>query len=415
MSEGARLGVGGYLRLALRDLSRHPRRTGLTLATLAVAFGALTFLGALNRGWVDALRTSFILGKTGHVQVHATGFEVSQSLADHIPNPEEALAAVRADAGVVAVTTRARVSGLAAAAAGSAGVQILAVDPKLEPEVTRLHACLSAGRWLDPAVPGEVIVGHTLAENLTVGLGERVVLTAQRPGGEMASEVFRLGGVLCPADPEQDRTLAIVGMPCAQPWLGLGAGVTDVVLRAASHDGAAAVRDRLRERLPADRYEVLAWDDLDPMVRQWLRFNQAYGAVVLLVVTALAVGQVLNTLLMVLHERTPELGLLAALGLLPRQLAGLVLVEGTLLVTVGGLTGLALGAAAAHGLGGGIDLSRFSAAFGFFHMNPVIHPILDGVTVAGVLGTVLASAVLAAGYPAAQASRIEPVRALRRL
>lgn len=415
MSEGARLGAGGYLRLALRDLSRNRRRTGLTLVTLAVAYGALTFLGALNQGWVDALRTSFILGSTGHLQVHAAGFEVSQNLAEHMPNPEEVLAASRADPGVVAATTRARVSGLAAAAAGSAGVQILAVDPRREPEVTRLHACLSAGRWLDPAVPGEVIVGHTLAENLAMGLGERVVLTAQRPGGEMASEVFRLGGVLCPSDPERDRTTAIVGLPCAQPWLGLGTGVTDVVLRAASHDEAPAVRERLRKRLPADRYEVLAWDDLDPMIRQWLRFSQAYGAVVLLVVTALAVGQVLNTLLMVLHERTPELGLLAALGLRPRQLAGLVLTEGLLLVTVGGLIGFAVGAAVVRALAGGIDLSRFAAALGFFHMNPVIHPVLDGSTVAGVLGTVMVAALLAGGYPAAKASRIEPMRALRRL
>jgi ABC-type lipoprotein release transport system permease subunit len=281
--------------------------------------------------------------------------------------------------------------------------------------VTRLHACLEAGRWLDPSRPGEVIVGHTLAENLAVRLGERVVLTAQRPAGEMASEVFRLGGVLCPSDPERDRTLAIVGLPCAQPWLGLGAGVTDVVLRVASHAQAAAVRDRLRERLPADRYEVLAWDDLDPMARQWLRFNQAYGWVVLLVVTALAVGQVLNALLMVLHERTPELGLLTALGLRARQLAGLVLVEGLLLVAIGGLTGFAVGAALVHGLAAGIDLSRFSAALGFFHVSPVVRPVLGAGTVAVVLITLLAAALLASGYPAAKASRIEPMRALRRL
>ncbi len=415
MSEGARIGTGGYVRWAARDLARHRRRTGLTLLTLVIAFGALTFLGALHRGWVDALQTSLILGRTGHVQVHAAGFESSRSLVDSLADPAEALASVRADPGTVAATTRVRVSGLAAAAAGSAGVQILAVDPRSEPAVTRLHACLSAGRWLDPAVPGEVLLGHTLAENLGVGAGERVVLTAQRPGGEMASEVFRLGGVLCPADPERDRTLAVVGLPCAQSWLSLGPAVTDVVLRTSSHDEAPAVRDRLRRRLPADRYEVLAWDDLDPMARQWLRFSQAYGAVVLLVVTGLAVGQALNTLLMALHERTPELGLLAALGLRASQLAALVLIEGLLLVTVGGVLGLAVGAALAQGLASGIDLSRFAAALGFFHMSPVIRPALEASTVVGVLATVLAAALLAAGYPAARATRIDPIRALRRI
>ena len=415
MPEGARLGLASYLRFALRDLARNRRRTGLTLASLAVGIGALTFLSALNHGWVEALQTSFILGRIGHVQVHAAGFEASQNLADHIPDPAEVLALAERDPGVAAATVRVRVSGLAAATGGSAGVQILAVDPRREPTVTHLHACLGSGRWIDPAVPGEVILGSTLAESLGAALGERVVLTAQRPGGEMASEVFRLGGVLCAGEPQVDRTQAVIGLPCAQRWLALEKGVTDVVLRARSHGDTPAIQQRLLEGLPAGRYEVLAWDDLDPMVRQWLRFNRAYGVVILLVVTALVVAQVVNTLLMVLHERTPELGLLGALGLRQRQLGRLVLVEGVVLVVTGGLIGFGLGAGVALWLAAGIDLSRFSAAFGFFHMSPVIRPAMSDDTAMLILGTVLIAALLAGVYPAAKAARIEPVRAMRRL
>jgi ABC-type lipoprotein release transport system permease subunit len=413
--EGARLGVVSYLRIGLRDLTRNPRRTGLTLASIAVGIGALTLLSAFRQGWVQTMQTGFILGQTGHVQVHAAGFEQSQNLTDHIPDPAEVIAVAERDPRAAAVTVRARFSGLATSAGGSAGVRVIAADPLREPTVTRLHACLSAGRWLDPALPGEVILGATLAENLGAALGDRVVLTAQRPDGQMASEVFRLGAVLCPGAPEADRTRAIIGLPCAQRWLGLGHGVTDVVVRARAHDDAPGVRERIAAALPDGHYEVLAWDALDPMVRQWLRFSEAYSVVIVLVVTGLVVAQVANTLLMVLHERTPELGLLGALGLRQRQLAGLVLAEGLVVVLAGGLLGLALGGVAVHACSGGIELSGFEAAVGVFHMSPTIQPSVTADTLGLILLTMLAAALLAGAYPALRAARIDPAQALRRL
>ncbi len=82
MSDATRLPARLYLQLSLRNLWRNPRRTLITLSVMIFGIATLTLLGALNDGWLEQMRTNFILSFTGHVQVHAQGFEASQNLAD---------------------------------------------------------------------------------------------------------------------------------------------------------------------------------------------------------------------------------------------------------------------------------------------------------------------------------------------
>ena len=91
MAEISRLGMGYYFSLAIRNLWRNPRRTGITLITMIFGISTLTLLSALNDGWLEQMKTNFILSFTGHIQVHAHGFEASQSLQDRITDPDEIL------------------------------------------------------------------------------------------------------------------------------------------------------------------------------------------------------------------------------------------------------------------------------------------------------------------------------------
>jgi ABC-type lipoprotein release transport system permease subunit len=409
------LSRGGTLDLALRGLWRNPRRTGLTLLSTTLGVAALTLLGALNDGWLRQMRDNFILSLTGHLQIHAQGFEETQHLSRRIQDPAPLLTLLDADPAVAGWTPRVRASGLAKSATGSVGVQLMGVDPAREPTVTRLREMVREGRWLPATAGRELLLGATLATNLGLTIGDRVILTAQRPDGEMAAEAFRLRGILHAGTLQIDRTLALLPLATLQQWLELGPTVTDLALRTRHHRQADELRQRLAAALPADQYEVLSWDTLDPMVGQWLRFSDAYGLVLVLVVALLVLVQVLNTMLMALHERTRELGILAALGSRPGQLGRLVLLEGLLLILAGALLGWLLAAGASLWLArDGIDLSRFANAFRFFYMDPVIRPQITLAGTLRVLGTAAAAALLAGLYPAWKASRLDLQEALRR-
>ncbi len=139
MSNAKRLSLTAYLSLALRNLLRNPRRTGITLATMIFGIATLTLLSALNDGWLEQMRDNFILSFTGHVQIHASGFESSQNLNDHIKAPGEIILLLQDSPEIQGWTQRIRTSGLVSLGGSSAGVQIMATDPEQETWVTHMH------------------------------------------------------------------------------------------------------------------------------------------------------------------------------------------------------------------------------------------------------------------------------------
>jgi ABC-type lipoprotein release transport system permease subunit len=414
MAEPSRLGLSTYLRLALRNLLRNRRRTTITLLTMVFGIAVLTLLSALNDGWLSQMKTNFILSYTGHVQIHANGFEVSQNLRDNIANPVEVTRLMQSYPQVSSWTQRIRTSGLASHGGTSAGIQIMATDSEQETWVTSMHEHVVAGEWLRPGMPKDLLLGVTIAQTIGAELGDRVILMTQHPGGEMVSEVFYLSGVLETGAPQIDRTLALIPLNTAQTWLEMGQSVTDIVIRADRHDDTDLIVRLFRQQLSAKSYEIMPWQALDPMVRQWLEFSDAYGLVIILVVVILVLTEILNTMLISLHERQKELGVIIAIGTTRLQLFSMLLLEAVVMILIGASLGYLLGSLIVYAFSeSGIDLTNYANAFQFFYMNPVIHPELTQSSALRILGATLVAALLAGIYPAWKATRLRLHLALR--
>ncbi|MDX8401014.1 MAG: ABC transporter permease [Mariprofundaceae bacterium] len=404
-----------WFRMGWRNLWLHPLRTALTSLGLATGIAGLTFLSAMNDGWLQQIRTNFALTVLGHIQIHAEGFEQSRRLRDAVPDPEPLLQKLAGIRDIAVVTRRVRVSGLATSAHGNAGVIAMGVEPEAERATSRLAQFVREGRWLRETEQRDAVIGAGLAERLGVGLGDKIVLMAAAPDGEIASEVFRVRGLMHSGVMDIDEMTALVPLADAQRWLGLGRSVTDIVIRARDFDRIASLADRIRAALPDDPpLEVLRWSEIDPMAQQWADFADAYTWVVLLIVILIVLAEVLNTMLMNMRERIREFGLMAALGMSSGGLFAMVVSETLVLVAIGAAAGLAIGAGLALWFAGnGIDLSRFTEAFSFMYMDPVVHPELRPASVSRILLATLAGALLASLAPAWRAASLEPAKALR--
>lgn len=409
-----RLGLWTYLLLALRNLLRNRRRTVITLLTMVFGIAVLTLLSALNDGWLSQMKSNFILSYTGHVQIHARGFETSQHLRDAIKEPAQVTPLMQSYPEISGWTQRIRTSGLASLGGSSAGIQIMATDPEQETWVTSMHQRVTTGKWLRPGMPKDLLLGITVAQTIGAEIGDRVILMAQRPSGEMVSEVFHLLGIIETGAPQIDRRLALIPLNSAQSWLKMGQSVTDIVIRAEQHADSDLIVRLFRQQLSEKTYEIMPWQTLDPMVRQWLEFSDAYGLVIILVVILLVITEILNTMLISLHERQKELGLIVAIGTTRSQIFSMLLCEAVLLIFIGAALGYLAGSLLVYAFSqSGIDLTSYANAFKFFYMNPVIYPELTQSSALRILGATLTAALLAGIYPAWKATRLRLSTALR--
>jgi len=258
------------------------------------------------------------------------------------------------------------------------------------------------------------LLGDVLAGRLGVSLGDKVILMAASSEGEIASEVFRVRGLMHSGVMEVDNLLALIPISMAQHWLGLGKGVTDVVIRADAFTAVDEIVDDLEHVLKGQGLEVLRWQDIDPMAEQWTMFAEVYTWIVLLVVIMVVLAEVLNTMLISMYDRVREFGLMAALGTAQKQLFAMVVCETLVLVAMGGILGFALGAGVSLYFGEyGLDLSQYATAFSFMYMSPIVYPELTFNGCARILIAAMLGAVLAGLYPAWKASRLNPALAMR--
>lgn len=163
-----------------------------------------------------------------------------------------------------------------------------------------------------------------------------------------------------------------------------------------------------------DGLVVLDWQTLTPGLKQAIQadFTSAwfmYGVLIILVAFS-----VLNTQLMSVLERTREFGVIMALGIKPRRLAMLVLLETFLMALLGLLIGVLLGTlVAAYFAETGFAYPGMDEMAQKFNMPAVMYPSLKPLALVLGPAVVFVFCLFAAIYPALKLYTLRPVEAMR--
>jgi ABC-type lipoprotein release transport system permease subunit len=402
------------LQVAWRNLGRNRRRTAVVMIAVVVGMSGTVFSMALNAGMVFGMVETAIATELGHLQIHARGFEAGDGSGPQLSDGGKQVASALTQMEPVrSWAPRVRSDGLVFSPRASVGVRLLGVDPARESSVSLVARSVVEGSYLD-GTSHRLLLGEALARRLQVGVRDKVVLSVQDLAGELTGEAFRVVGIFRTSSSDFDGSTVFLRLEEAQRLLGLGEAVSEIVVLVQRRSQIPELRQVLSARL-GEGIEVRSWDEIEPILKYFVEFfDETAWVVYLAVFIAMAFG-IANVLLMSVYERRREIGLLMALGMRPRRVVAMVVVESLLLTLLGVALGFGLAWLAALANSDGIDLSFFAeglAAYGIgSHVVPVVR--LYDLVVPGLVA--FATALLASLWPAVQAVRWRPAEALRQL
>lgn len=303
-------------------------------------------------------------------------------------------------------------------------VLINAIDPEQESKVSIIADFMQQGR-LDALKPGEfgIIIGDRAAAKLGVKLGDKITFVAPEvtvtPAGMFPRlKRFTLVGIFHVGAGEVDGFVAMTHLQDLGRLQRYKPGQVQGI-RLAFKDlfQAPQVAWELSQRLGEGDYLSRDWTRSHGNLYQAIRMEKAMIGLLLLLIVAVAAFNIISTLVMVVTDKKGDIAILRTLGMTPRGVMAVFMVQGTVIGVIGTLVGAVAGMLAA------LNISRWIAslesALGFKFLNADVYFIdyipsqLQASDVLMVCSAALILSFFATLYPAWRAARTQPAEALR--
>ena len=407
--------------IGLRYLKSKRREAFISLITLissgGVALGVLALIVVLSvmSGFERDLRNK-ILGTNSHVilmRFGEGGLSQAEGLLPQIERLPHVVGAAPYTIHQVMLTSR----------FGVTGAVLRGIDPEREGQVSDLARNMKVGNLELLRRGGEgIILGKSLAASLGVGVGDTVNVIS--PVGEaitplgMAPRVkqFKVVGIFEAGMYEYDAGLAYIAIPVAQLFFRMGEAVTGIGIKLDDIYLAPQVARQLQDTFKFPFY-TRTWMEMNRNLFSALKLEKMVMFVILVMIVLVAAFGIVSTLTMVVMEKTKEIAILKSMGATSTGIMKIFMVNGLVI----GVTGTLLG------LGGGLlvttNLDRIAKfverLFGInafpgdvYFLDKLPHQVNPPDVVVVVMVSLVIS-FLATLYPSWQASRLNPVEALR--
>jgi len=385
--------------------------TWVSLLGVAVGVAALITVLSVMNGFESELR-----GRLLSLSAHATLTLNGGPIADW----KARIAQLQGSPGLTGAAPYLEMDAMLSKQPAMSGAILRGIDPEWEPQVSTLADAMREGKLSD-LKPGlnRIILGRMLAYQLQVGPGDTVVvmIPGNSGGGGFTPRLqeFQVVGTFEVGLQEHDSVLALIDLSDAQALRGLS--------------GPTGIRLKFADVLEAPNLARIAAARLNPtmQVRDWTQENEAYfrairiekttTGLILMLIVAVAVFNIVATLVMVVNDKRTDIAILRTLGLSPRGVLAVFMTQGVLIGWIGTALGVGLGLALA--LNVDVIVPFLESTFGFHIMDPDVY-YLSGIPselhppdVVRIAAAALILTFTATVYPALQASRTQPAEALR--
>lgn len=382
---------------------------------LGVALGVAALIVVLSvmNGFEKELRER-ILGMTSHAFITGSNGTLKdwQSLQGIIEDREHIVDSAPFVEGQAMLSQGSRVR----------GSLIRGVNPDLEGRVSTIDDKVIQGQF-DELQPGSygVILGKDLAIAMGVATGDKITLITPHvtptPAGVMPRlKRLNVVGVFEIGMYEYDSALAIMNINDAAKLFRIPNKVTGLRLKLDDVYQAPRITADLLATLPA-KYRAADWTYQHANFFRALKTEKTVMFVILLLIVAVAAFNIVSTLIMMVTDKQADIAILRTLGMTPKNIMTIFMVQGTLIGILGTLIGIGGGVALALNVES--IIANLENVLGYQFLPADVYYISslpsdlqwDDVTVIGI--TAFALSLLSTLYPSWRASKIRPAEALR--
>ncbi len=400
------------LFIGLRYLKSKRKNSFISLITIisvgGVAVGVATLLVvlAVMNGFDRDLREK-IVGFNPHIIIQGTlsggEYRIISSKIKRLPQ-------IRALAPVVGGV------GLIKSNWGTTGVGILGIDPD-ESDVTEIRKSLKAGKWED--LESGLVVGKDLAKNNLLALGDKVTImtpalvpTALGPMPRM--QTLPVIGIFETKMYEYDSNWIYISLSRAQQLFNLEDNLTGIQIRLNNIYQAPRIGEEIRRLLSSaelnNRLGVRTWMDVNRNFFLALKTEKIVMFIILSLIILVAAFNIASTLIMMVVEKTKDIGILKSIGATRQSIMRIFMLEGLVIGIIGSLAGCIAGLTICQ------VLDRYPVPIpggGEIYQIETLPVKMEKWDMAMVSLAALTITFLSTLYPARQAARLNPVEAIR--
>jgi len=391
--------------------------TWISIGGVAVGVTALIVVISVMGGMQEDLRNK-ILGTNSHVVVLSNEGAMTKygEIIKKIEGVPHVVSASPFIFNQVMLTSHSSVSGVA----------IRGIDPDLEAKVTDLSKRVKEGglKFLKTPQSSElqtpnseliegIVIGKDLARNLAVFLGDTIDVVspfgrATPMGTTPKVEKFRVVGIFDTGMYEYDSSLALISIPAAQRFFSMGETVTGIEIKVDDIYLADSVADKIHSMLGFP-YWTRDWMEMNKNLFSALKLEKFGMFVILTLIIIVAAFNIIGTLIMMVMEKGRDIAILKSMGATDNSIMKIFIMEGLII----GIAGTIIGCIGGYVLCELLDTYHFIKLPSDVYQLDTLPVKMNPIDFLYISLSAIVISFLATIYPSWNASRLDPVEALR--
>ncbi|MEJ2595298.1 MAG: ABC transporter permease [bacterium] len=326
------------LKIAWRSLWRNSRRTMITVASIFFGIFFSVFMTSLQQGSFENMVDNMVRFYSGYIQVQEKDFRDLHSVNNSFLPSDEISRRIENNPLITQSTKRIESVALAGSEKKSYPAMVFGIQPEKEEAISGLSKWISEGDFI-PSGSKDILVGKILADNMELHVGDSLVMIGQGYHGVSAAGLYRVAGLLDFPLPDLSKQIIYMDLGNMQEFLSMPELITSYVLMVNNPDDVKPAILTTGNELP-QHLSVYAWDELQPALQSLIEGKTASGKLIKTFLFMVIGFGIWATIIMLMHERIRELGVMIAIGFQKTRIMVMILIESFFIGLLGILAGI---------------------------------------------------------------------------